>query len=78
MTVDSQLKQTTASLKGVKATLDLYVSQSSTAHEKDIFKRNSLVLQNVIDSLEKRIGTLEYEENENNTKGTSPKTKNEI
>lgn len=62
MTVDSQLKQTTASLKGVKATLDLYVSQSSTAHEKDILKRNSLVLQNVIDSLEKRIGTLEYEE----------------
>lgn len=62
MTVGSQLKQTTASLKGAKATLDLYVSQSATAHERDIFNRNSLVLQNIIDSLEKRIGTLEFEE----------------
>ena len=62
MTVDSQLKQTTASLKGVKATLDLYVSQSSTTNDKEIFKRNSIKIQNVIDSLEKRIGTLEFEE----------------
>ena len=62
MTVDSQLKQTTASLKGVKATLDLYVYQSSTTNDKEIFKRNSIKIQNVIDSLEKRIGTLEFEE----------------
>jgi len=62
MTVDSQLKQTTASLKGVKATLDLYVSQSSTTNEKEMYKRNSIKIQNVIDSLEKRIGTLEFEE----------------
>ena len=62
MTVNSQLKQTTASLKGVKATLNLYMSQSSITNEKEIFKRNGIKIQNIINSLENRIGTLEFEE----------------
>lgn len=62
MTIGSQIKQTAASLKGVKATLDIYASQSATQEEKEVFERNSIKLQNVIQTLEDRIAAIELEE----------------
>lgn len=62
MTVGSQVKQTAASLKGVKATLDIYASQSPKEEEKVIYERNSKTIGTIIEFLEERISQLEYEE----------------
>lgn len=62
MTIGSQVKQTAASLKGVKATLDLYVSQTASIQEKEIFERNSQRVAQVMEVLERRIAQLEFEE----------------
>lgn len=62
MTIGSQVKQTAASLKGVKATLDLYSAQTASKQEKEIFERNSKKVANVIEVLEQRVAQLEFEE----------------
>ncbi len=62
MTIGSQVKQTTASLKGVKATLDLYSRQTAVEKEKEIFERNSKKVAKIIEVLEQRIAQLEFEE----------------
>ena len=62
MTVGSQVKQTTASLKGVKATLDIYKAQSVTEEDRQLFQDNSEKIARVINMLEQRISKLEYEE----------------
>lgn len=62
MTVGSQVKQTTASLKGVKATLDTYLAQSTGQDDCQLFQENSEKLDGVIKMLEQRISTLEFEE----------------
>jgi Protein of unknown function (DUF1657) len=62
VTVGSQVKQTAASLKGVKATLDLYAATSVTEEDQWLFKTNSQKIDKVIYMLEKRISELEFEE----------------
>ena len=62
MTVGSQVKQTSASLKGVKATLDIYSAQSVTEEDRKLFETNSEKIERVITMLEQRISNLEFEE----------------
>lgn len=62
MTVGSQVKQTSASLKGVKATLDIYAVQSVVEEDRQLFKSNSEKIDRVIKMLEQRISRLEFEE----------------
>lgn len=62
MTVGSQVKQTSASLKGVKATLDIYSAQSVTEEDRQLFQTNSEKIGRVIKMLEQRISSLEFEE----------------
>ncbi len=62
MTVGSQVKQTQASLKGVKATLDLYALQSANEEEKQLYERNSKKVASVLNFLEQRVAQLEFEE----------------
>lgn len=62
MTVGSQVKQTQASLKGVKATLDLYALQSTKEEEKELYQRNSEKVASVLKFMEQRVAELEFEE----------------
>lgn len=62
MTIGSQVKQTAASLKGVKATLDLYSAQTTSEQEKEIFERNSKKVAKVMKILQQRVAQLEFEE----------------
>jgi hypothetical protein len=62
MTVASQVKQTVASLKGAKATLDLYTNQSPQQNEREIYRRYSQQLETIIEQLEDRVSVIEWEE----------------
>ncbi|MEW6661429.1 MAG: DUF1657 domain-containing protein [Bacillota bacterium] len=61
MTVAGQVKQTLASLKGAKATLDIFASFEKT-EAKQVFERNTERIGKVINELEKRLQALEFEE----------------
>lgn len=62
MTVGAQLKQTIASLKGARSTLDAYSLQSIHPQEKERFKNGSIKLEGIIGRLESRLSSLEWEE----------------
>ncbi len=62
MTVSSQTKQTLASLKGVQATLETFALHEEDPDSKELYRKNSLRLKQVVDSLEERIAVLELEE----------------
>lgn len=62
MTVGSKVKQTIASLKGIKGTLDVYTLQTQDEESSNIFKEAAEVIHEVQKDLEQRLQTLEYEE----------------
>jgi len=62
MTVGSQVKQTIASLKGARSTLELFAVIETNDEAVKIMKRNASCIENVINDMEKRLGELEFEE----------------
>ena len=62
MTVASQVKQTLASLKGVRGTLRVYSTQTRDEETRSMFTEALGVTSSVIEDLEKRMQTLEFEE----------------
>lgn len=62
MTVASQVKQTLASLKGARGTLRVYSTQTQDEEARSMFMEALEVTSSVIEDLEKRMQTLEFEE----------------
>jgi hypothetical protein len=62
MTVASNLKQTLASLKGVESTLRIYSIQSRNEEERIAYKEELQTVESVINDIEDRLKTLEFEE----------------
>lgn len=62
MTVASQVKQTIASLKGTKATLETFSQVTQEQANRELLTRNTDKLSTIIDNLEQRVKTLEFEE----------------
>ena len=62
LTVASQVKQTVASLKGTKATLDAFFTIAQEEEIRELLGRNNDKLNSIIDHLEQRVKTLEFEE----------------
>lgn len=62
MTVSSKVKQTTASLKGAQSTLRVYSLQTQDKNEKSIYEEALEVTNSIINDLEERLKTLEFEE----------------
>ncbi|WP_031513942.1 DUF1657 domain-containing protein [Desulfofalx alkaliphila] len=62
MTVATQVKQTLATLKGVCSTLEAFMSFEQDEKTKALLQKNTRRLGAVIDDLEERVKTLEYEE----------------
>ncbi len=62
MTVSAQVKQTLASLKGTRTTLDAFATIEENPAVKDVFDRNSKRIGQVIERMEKRLAALEFEE----------------
>lgn len=62
MTVASQVKQTVASLKGARATLRVYSNQTREEETRAMYTDALEVTNSIIDDLENRLKTLEFEE----------------
>jgi len=62
MTVASQLKQTIASLKGARGTLRVYSTQTRDVETRSVFLGALGETDTIIEDLEKRLQTLEFEE----------------
>ncbi|MGE5558682.1 MAG: DUF1657 domain-containing protein [Bacillota bacterium] len=62
MTVASQVKQTLASLKGVRGNLRIYAAQSQHKEAVSAYTEAIEITEEVIDALEHRISRLEFEE----------------
>ncbi|WP_347490652.1 DUF1657 domain-containing protein [Desulfoscipio sp. XC116] len=62
MTVSGQVKQTIASLKGTKATLQAFAAVEANIQSRQTFERNIARLQGVIQDMNKRVSVLEFEE----------------
>lgn len=62
MTVSSQVKQTIATLKGVRSTMETFASIEENREAKEAFVRNAQQIGRVIGEMEKRLGVMEFEE----------------
>ena len=62
MTVASQVKTTLATLKGSQGTLRLYAAQTRDEETKAIYTEVLKATAVIINDLEKRLQTLEYQE----------------
>ena len=62
MTIGSQVKQTVASLKGAKSTLESFAIIETNDEAIKIMKRNASGIGNIINDMEKRLSELEFEE----------------
>ncbi|HVJ50081.1 DUF1657 domain-containing protein [Desulfitobacterium sp.] len=62
MTVASQVKQTLTSLKGARGTLRVYSTQTRDEETRAMFTDALEVTHSIIDDLESRLKTLEFEE----------------
>ena len=62
MTVASQVKQTLASLKGARGTLRVYSNQTRDDESQAVFTDAIEETNTIIEDLEKRLQTLEFEE----------------
>lgn len=62
MTVSGQVKQTIASLQGIKATLESFASIEPNHQAKQVLQQNIARLDGVINDMENRLGVLEFEE----------------
>lgn len=62
MTVASQVKKTLATLKGNQGTLRLYAQQTQDEETKQCYNEALVTTGIIINDLEKRMQTLEYQE----------------
>ncbi|OPJ65605.1 DUF1657 domain-containing protein [Clostridium chromiireducens] len=62
MTAISKVKQTLATLKGAEATLRMYSLQERDKEAKDAFNTAFEEISKIKTDLEKRVGTMEFEE----------------
>jgi len=62
MTAISKVKQTLATLKGAEATLRMYSLQERNKKSRAIYNQTSEEIRKISTDLEKRIGTMEFEE----------------
>jgi kynureninase len=62
MTVASQVKQTIASLKGARGTLNIYTVQTSDDEIQSVYTKSLEITDNIISDLEERLKVLEFEE----------------
>ena len=62
MTVASQIQKTLATLKGSQGTLRLYAIQTRDEETKLVYNEALEATGNIINDLEKRMQTLEYQE----------------
>lgn len=62
MTVGSKVKQTLANLKGIESTLKIYSLQGSNKEEIIVYKEALQTTESVINDIENRLKTLEFEE----------------
>lgn len=62
MTVSSNVKQTLSSLKGSEATLRLYSLQERNKEAKAIYTEAFEEISKIKMDIEKRVGTMEFEE----------------
>ncbi len=62
MTVGSKVKQAVSNLKGIKSTLEVYTLQTGDEETSSAYKEALVVINEVLNDLEKRVQTLELEE----------------
>ena len=62
MTVSSKVKETLTTLKESEATLRIYSLQERDKEAKDIYAESFKEINNIKNDLEKRVGTIEFEE----------------
>lgn len=62
MTAISKVKQTLATLKGAEATLKMYSLQERDKKSRAIYNQMSEEINKIKTDLEKRIGSMEFEE----------------
>ena len=62
MTVGSKVKQTLASLQGCENTLNIYLIEERDKEIKKIYEDAVLATGKIINSLERRLKTIEFEE----------------
>jgi hypothetical protein len=62
MTVGVQVKQTLAELKGIQATLKTFAQSGGNKEANALLLKNARRVALVIEKMEKRLGTLEFEE----------------
>lgn len=62
MTTYSKVKQTLVSLQGAQATLEMYSQIAQTKTARNAFRRNAQRLEGVVERLNKRLQSLEFEE----------------
>jgi seryl-tRNA(Sec) selenium transferase len=62
MTAISKVKQTLATLKGAEATLRMYSLQDQDKKSRAAYNQTSEEIRKISTDLEKRIGTMEFEE----------------
>jgi len=64
MTVSAKVKETLSTLKGSEATLRIYSLQERDKEAKDIYAEAFKEINKIKSDLEKRVGTIEFEEPE--------------
>jgi hypothetical protein len=62
MTVISKVKQTLTGLQSAQATLKLYEAQSQDEETRKVYQQTLAATDGIVQDLENRIKTLEYEE----------------
>lgn len=62
MTVSAQVKQTLASLKGARATLETFAEIEENKEARESFSSGAREIGRVVRELEKRVGVLEFQE----------------
>jgi len=62
MTVGSKVKQTLATLKGIKSTLEIYAVQSQNNEAVLAYEEGLNIVDEIIIDLEERVQALEFEE----------------
>ncbi len=62
MTVASQVKESLATLKSAKATLEIYAAQSQSGEAKLAFMEAAKKTEEICNEIEERLQTLEFQE----------------
>ncbi len=62
MTVGAKVKQTIATLKGIKGTLEIYAYQCQDQESASVYQEGLQAVSEITGDLEKRLKNLEFEE----------------